>query len=158
MSSRTVSDTHALKLWCLSEIKANSKLYLTFRQRRRESQGLAGRKTSRSMCVEWRTKRSADDVVDSREIGPIRHVKSFGRKAQRSVLADLKHSCQAHVDGQVVWSKAAVARRSWRTVVGEVVISIDIRAGQEIKRMATVVDHDRREFKTREQLGILPWA
>src|SRR5215470_3201209 len=141
-----------LTLWnycSLSEIEANPELYLTFWQRRRESQGLAGRKTGRSVCLEWRNKRSAHYVVDPREIGPIRHVKAFGRKAQGSVLADLKHSCQAHVERQVVWSKAAVARRAWRTVVGKVVISIDIRAGQEIKRMATVVGHDRREFKTR---------
>src|ERR1051326_7182099 len=124
------SEVLALQTLTLSEIEANPELYLTFWQGRRESQGLAGRKIGRSVCVERRTKCGTDYVVDSRKIGPIRDVKAFGRKAQGSMLTDLKHSCQAHVERQVVSSKAAVARRSWRTVVGEVVISIDIRAGQ----------------------------
>src|SRR5262245_12646171 len=136
----------ALQTLTLSEIEANPELYLTFWQGRRESQGLAGRKIGRSVCEEWRTKRSAHYVVDPREIGSIRHVKAFGRKAHRSMLVDLEYSCQPHVERQVAWSKPAVSRRSWWTVVGEVVISIDIRAGQEIKRMATVVGHDRREL------------
>src|SRR5215813_13110627 len=118
----------ALQTLTLSEIEANPELYLTFWRRRRESKGCTGRKTGRSVGLEWRTKRSAHYVVDPREIGPIRHVKAFGRKAQGSVLTDLKHSCQAHVERQIVWSKAAVARRSWWTVVGKVVISIDIRS------------------------------
>src|ERR1700757_5459611 len=90
----------ALQTLTLSEIKANPELYLTFCQRRRESQGLAGRKIIRSVCVERGTKCGDDYVVDSREIGPIRHVKAFGRKAQGSVLADLEHSRQAQVERQ----------------------------------------------------------
>ena len=72
----------ALQTLTLSEIEANPELYLTFWRRRRESQGLAGRKTGRSVCLEWRTKRSAHYVVDSREIGPICHVKALGRKGK----------------------------------------------------------------------------
>jgi hypothetical protein len=60
-----------------SEVKANTELDLTFGQGPGKAQWLAGRKTGRAVCAEWRTKGSADNIVDPGRVGSVGDVERF---------------------------------------------------------------------------------
>ena|SRR5438105_9938934 len=96
------------------------------------------------MYVEWRSEGSAHYVVDSRKVRPIRDVESFRCKSQSAPLAKFEGSPQTHVEDGIIGTDAAVARSARRTIIGEMIVAINVRAGQQIKGMAAVVGDNRR--------------
>src|SRR5262249_20782074 len=72
--------------------------------------------------------------------------------------AQPEHSPAADVEGRIVWAQSAVAWRSGRTVVGEVIVAIDIRPRKQIERVPAVVAQNGRKLKARPKAGALPWT
>jgi hypothetical protein len=52
-------------------------------------------------------------------------------------------------------AQAAVARHAWWAIVGEVIVAVDIRSGQQVERMPAVVGHNRRQFEARQETRML---
>ena len=103
-----------------SKREAHSELDLTFRQCRSEAQGLTGRKASHSVHVEWWSKGSANDVVDSGEVCPVRDVESFCRKMQAAMFTKFERPAQANFECEVVGTETAVPRSTRGTIIDEV--------------------------------------
>ncbi len=78
------------------------------------------------MHIEWRRKGSANSIVDSCKVGPVGNVESFRRESQAALLTQFDGVAQAHVEGHEIWSQAAVTRSPGRTVVREVIVTVDI--------------------------------
>src|SRR5215472_3919320 len=101
--------------------------------------------------MEWRGENRAHDVVYARIVGAVGDVESFRRKVQNAEFAQFEGAAQTQIENRVVGTETAIARSSGGTVVGEMIVAVNIRARQEIKRMATVVANDGRELKSRQE-------
>jgi len=98
--------------------------------------------------VERRGEGCPYDIVHAGIVGVVCEVECFRSKLQGSFLAYLKGAAEAHVEVVIARPKAAIPRRTWWTVVGEMTITIDVRTGEKIKGMAAVVIKDRRKLET----------
>src|SRR5205807_6384847 len=96
------------------------------------------------------------NIVNPDIVRAIRQVKSFRRESQRKVLADFDSTHQSHVERRVIRTKPAIARGARRAVIGEMIVSINVGAGQKIKRMPTVVGNNGTQFKVSQNSGISP--
>src|SRR5260221_13867561 len=77
----------------------------------------------------------------------VREVKCFRGELQGSFLAQFEGAAEAQIEVVIVGTTSAIARRARRAVVGEMTITIDVRAGEEIKGMAAVVVKDGRKLE-----------
>ena len=96
------------------------------------------------MYAEWRSKGRAHNIVDPRKVCPVCDVESLRCKSQSAPLAEFEASAQAHVEDGIIGTDAAVARGARGTIIGEMIVAINVRAGQQIKGMAAVVGDNRR--------------
>src|SRR5207247_4934897 len=110
------------------------------------------------MNVKWRSKSSAHNIVYAGIVRPVRDVESLSRESQTTLFANFENSAQAHVERCVIGAQTAVPRSAGRTVVGEMIVTIDVRASQKVKRMAAVVADNRRQLKSGQDTGTLPGA
>jgi hypothetical protein len=98
--------------------------------------------------VKWRSESSAHDIVHAGIVRPVRDVESLSRESQTNLFANFENSAQAHVERCVIGTQAAIPRNPGRTIIGEMIVAIDVGAGLQIKRMAAVVADDRRQLKS----------
>src|SRR5712691_12889874 len=110
------------------------------------------------MNVKRRSKSSAHDIIHAGIVRPVRDVESFSREPQTALFANVENSAQAHVEGRVVRTETTIARSTRRPVVCEMIVAIDVRASQKVKRMTTVVADNRRQLKSGQDTGALPRA
>jgi len=88
-----------------------------------------------------------DLVIHAGIIRAVGDVEAFSSELQTEFLTQFVLPAQAHVEVNVVWTEAGVARGSNGTFVGNVVVSVDGPTRQQIERMAAVVLENRRELE-----------
>src|SRR5216683_4719875 len=128
---------------CL-EGEPQAELDFSLREYRSEAQGLARRKSTRSLHVECgesrcQTEKWAHLIVHTGKVGMVGDVEALGGKLQFCLLANFMLPAQAHIEIDVVRAKSGVATGSERTFIGVVIVAVDLTAGQQIERMSTVL-------------------
>src|SRR5207247_8754593 len=98
------------------------------------------------MNVKWRSKSSAHNIVYAGIVRPVRDVESFSRESQTALFANFENSAQAHVERCVIGTQATVPWSSRRTIVGEMIVAVDVGASQKVRGMTAVVADDRSQL------------
>jgi hypothetical protein len=78
--------------------------------------------------IEWRGRSGADDVVYARVVCPICDVKSFREELKTVPVAELENTAHTHIESGVVRSKPCISSSAGRTVVGKMIVAIDVGA------------------------------
>src|SRR5580704_19558919 len=80
-----------------------------------------------------------DLVIHAGIIRAVGDVETFGSELQAEFLTQFVLPAQAHVEIDVVWTEAGVARGSDGTLVGDVIVAVDLATRQQIERVSAVV-------------------
>ena len=135
----------------VSEFQADRQLDLAFWHCCGKREWLIRIESGNPVKIEGRGDGSPHNVVHTRVVGVVGEIESFCHKAQGTLLAQLDGSAEPHIPVVEVRADPAVARGAGRTIVGEVVVPIDIGACQQIEGMSAVIGEDGRQLKTRQK-------
>src|SRR5260370_11995986 len=144
------------------ESQAQPQLDLARQECRSKTQRLAWRERRASVHVErgitrgacacdrtWRSnaEKRVHLIVHTRKVCMVGDVEALRRKLQFCLLANLMLPAQAHVEIDVFRAKSGVTTGSDRTLIGGVIVAVDLATGQQVEWMATVVSKNRSQLK-----------
>ena len=152
-AATTACETSGSRARALETLRRTPSWICRFGEVGRESERLAGRKRRAALRVEWRTVGRSHHVVDVwhscvrlATLKPFRQGIAWTPSSREPEL-----TAQPHIELNQVRAKAGVAAIARRTVVGEVVVPVNIRSGEQVKRMPALVGEEMGDSITTQQ-------
>ena len=139
-----------------SESETQTQLDFPIEKCRRKSKGLSRADIRCSVHVKGRSKRRADNIIHAGVVCVVGDVECFGGEQQVHPFPEFKGPTEAQVEVRITGADSRVAADARRAVVGEVAVSVDIRASEKIEGMAAIVREDRGKLEAAEDFGIFP--
>ncbi len=97
----------------------------------------------------------SDYIVHAGKVCPVGQIEGFSQDLQVCSFADFEAARKTQVKVNVIGTQTGITRCANWTIIGGMVISVYIRASQQVKRMTAVVAENGSNLETRENAPTL---